>query len=280
MALTGTRSCARSPAGATRSTGPRPRSAGRLAGVDTRDGRRVVAASEGALRPLSGPARPTARHSAAGPRGSSARSPSACSCPPGSPRSTSTPCPRGPPSGGRRAGRPARLLPARVERAGLKPGTSSPSCAGPIGLMLCACATDAGGYVAAVGGRTSGTRSRRLSARGRPTPPTPTCHRGRRDAEARREALDSSSPAAPSLLVGWPGPGADRRRRRSDPPRGADLCGAVGDAPAAFPCSARLPGERRISVGAARHARGAALDGVADLLADPPEDYLKAAVHP
>ncbi|TMC46900.1 MAG: hypothetical protein E6J20_20515, partial [Chloroflexi bacterium] len=43
-----------------------------------------------------------------------------------------------------------------VERAGVTPGSLVAVLgAGPIGLMLCACVTDAGGYVAAVGGRTS-----------------------------------------------------------------------------------------------------------------------------
>ena len=153
--------------------------------------------------------------------------------------------------------------------------------AGPIGLMLCACATDAGGYVAAVGGRTS--RHALAAAFGaRPADPTDAdvVIEAAGTPQARRDALELVQPGGTVVLVGTPEPAepiaADAERIHREE---LTLCGAVRPCPAAFPCSARLPGERRLSVGAARHARGAARR-VADLLADPPEDYLKAAVHP
>ena len=60
---------------------------------------------------------------------------------------------------------------------------------------------------------------------------------------------------------------------------GVTLCGAAGHTPRhfraalAFLASGAYPWERLIT-----HA--VPLDGVAALLADPPEDYLKAAVYP
>lgn len=169
-----------------------------------------------------------------------------------------------------------------VERATVRPGSLVAVLgAGPIGLMLCACVTDAGGYVAAVGGRTS--RHALAAAFGaRPADP--------RDAdivieaagtpEARRDALELVQPGGTVLLVGTTEPAepiaADAERIRSEE---LTLAGAAGHAPRhfraalAFLASGAYPWERLIT-----HA--VPLDGVAALLADPPDDYLKAAVRP
>ena len=169
-----------------------------------------------------------------------------------------------------------------VERAGLGPGSLVAVLgSGPIGLMLCACATDAGGYVAAVGGRTS--RHALAAAFGaRPADP--------RDAdvvieaagtpEARRHAFELVQPGGSVLLVGSTDPGepiaADAERIAREE---LQLRGAAGHAPRhvraalAFLASGAYPWERLIT-----HEVG--LDGVAALLADPPDDYLKASVRP
>ncbi len=169
-----------------------------------------------------------------------------------------------------------------VERADVKPSSLVAVLgAGPIGLMLCACATDAGGYVAAVGGRTS--RHALAAAFGaRPADPTDAdvVIEAAGTPQARRDALELVQPGGTVVLVGTPGPAepiaADAERIHREE---LTLCGAVGHAPRhfraalAFLASGAYPWERLVT-----HA--VPLDGVADLLADPPEDYLKAAVHP
>jgi L-iditol 2-dehydrogenase len=169
-----------------------------------------------------------------------------------------------------------------VERADVRPSSLVAVLgAGPIGLMLCACVADAGGYVAAVGGRTS-RHSLAAAFGARPADP--------RDADivieaagtpqARRDALELVQPGGTVVLVGTPEPGepiaADAERIR----RGElTLCGAAGHAPRhfraalAFLTSGAYPWERLIT-------HSVSLDGVASLLADLPEDYLKAAVDP
>ncbi len=169
-----------------------------------------------------------------------------------------------------------------VERAALRPGSLVAVLgSGPIGLLLCACVTDAGGYVAAVGGRTS-RHSLAASFGARPADP--------RDADlvieaagteqARRDALELVQPGGTVLLVGTTEPGepiaADAEQIRREE---LTLCGATGHAPRhvraalAFLASGAYPWERLIT-------HEVALEGVAALLADPPEDYLKAAVRP
>jgi threonine dehydrogenase-like Zn-dependent dehydrogenase len=169
-----------------------------------------------------------------------------------------------------------------VERAELGPGNLVAVLgAGPIGLMLCACVTDAGGYVAAVGGRTS--RHALAAAFGaRPADPhdADVVIEAAGTAEARREALELVQPGGTVLLVGSSEPGApiaaDAERIRREE---LDLRGTAGHAPRhvraalAFLASGAYPWERLIT-----HEVG--LDGVASLLADPPDDYLKAAVRP
>jgi threonine dehydrogenase-like Zn-dependent dehydrogenase len=169
-----------------------------------------------------------------------------------------------------------------VERANLRPGSLIAILgAGPIGLMLCACVTDAGGRVAAVGGRRE--RHALAAAFGaRPGDP--------RDAdvvieaagteEARRDALELVQPGGTVVLVGSPAPGeplpADAERVTREE---LSVCGAGGHAPRhvraalAFLASGAYPWERLVT-------HEVSLEGVAGLLADPPPDYLKAAVRP
>ena len=168
------------------------------------------------------------------------------------------------------------------ERAGLRPGNLVAVLgSGPIGLMLCACVTDAGGYVAAVGGRTS--RHALAAAFGaRPADPhdADVVIEAAGTAEARREALDLVQPGGTVLLVGSTEPeepiAADAERIRREE---LDLRGTSGHAPRhvraalAFLASGAYPWERLVT-----HEVG--LDGVASLLADPPDDCLKAAVRP
>jgi L-iditol 2-dehydrogenase len=169
-----------------------------------------------------------------------------------------------------------------VERARLGPGSLVAVLgAGPVGLMLCACATDAGGYVAAVGGRTS--RHALAAAFGaRPADPhdADIVIEAAGTAEARRDALELVQPGGTVLLVGSTGPGepfaADAERIRREE---LDLRGTAGHAPRhvraalAFLASGAYPWERLIT-----HEVG--LESVASLLADPPDDCLKAAVRP
>jgi len=153
--------------------------------------------------------------------------------------------------------------------------------AGPIGLMLCACVTDAGGYVAAVGGRTS--RHGLAAAFGaRPADP--------RDADivieaagtpqARRDALELVQPGGTVLFFGGLEPGTDfavdaYRLHYEE----LTLRGAFHHAPRhvraalAFLASGAYPWERLIT-----HEVG--LAQVPALFAEPPDDLLKAAVRP
>lgn len=169
-----------------------------------------------------------------------------------------------------------------VERAAVRPGSLVAVLgSGPIGLMLCACVTDAGGYVAAVGGRTS--RHALAAAFGaRPADPhdADVVIEAAGTPEARRDALELVQPGGTVLLVGTPEPAepiaADAERIRREE---LTLCGASGHTPRHFRAalailaSGAYPWERLIT-----HV--VPLDGVAPLLADPPDDYLKAAVAP
>jgi L-iditol 2-dehydrogenase len=169
-----------------------------------------------------------------------------------------------------------------VERAELRPGNVVAVVGtGPIGLMLCACLTDAGGYVAAVGGRTS--RHALAAAFGaRPADPhdADLVVDAAGTEQSRRVALDFVQPGGTVLLVGASDPGepiaAEAERVRLEE---LTLRGAAGHAPRhvrgalAFLASGAYPWERLVT-----HEVG--LDGVAGLLADPPPDCLKAAVRP
>lgn len=169
-----------------------------------------------------------------------------------------------------------------VERAEIRPGdVVAVLGTGPIGLMLCACVADAGGWPVTVGGRPE--RHRLAPAFGaRPGDP--------RDAnvvieaagaeEAWRDALELVKPGGTVLFFGGLERGAelavDAYRLHYEE---LALRGSFHHTPRhvkaalAFLASGAYPWERLIT-----HQVG--LEGVAALLGDPPHDYLKAAVRP
>jgi len=153
--------------------------------------------------------------------------------------------------------------------------------AGPIGLMLSACVADAGGRPTIVGGR---PERRELA-------PLFGAHAGDgRGADVVIEAIGAERAWRAAVELARPGgtvvffgglpreaaPPVDAYRLHYDE---LTLRGAFHHTPAtvraalAFLASGAYPWERLIT-----HRVG--LDGVADLLADPPRDYLKAAVVP
>jgi L-iditol 2-dehydrogenase len=169
-----------------------------------------------------------------------------------------------------------------VERAALEPSRSVAVLgAGPIGLMLCACAADAGARPVLVGGRPQ-RRGLAQAFGARPG--------DGRDADVVIEATGSEQ--------GWRDAVSLARRGGtvvlfSGLPSGTEvpldayrlhyeeltLRGAFHHTPStvraalAFLASGAYPWERLVT-----HEVG--LDGVARLLAEPPRDYLKAAVRP
>lgn len=167
-----------------------------------------------------------------------------------------------------------------VEAAGVAPGdTVAVIGLGPIGLMLCACTADAGGWPVGVGSRPE----RRALA---PTFGAETGDGVGADivieaagtAAAWRLALERVRPGGTVLAFG----GLPREERvEVDPYRihyeEVTLRGAFHHTPRhvraalAFLGSEAYPFERLVT-----HQVG--LEGVAGLLADPPRDYLKAAV--
>ncbi len=169
-----------------------------------------------------------------------------------------------------------------VERADVKPGqVVAVLGVGPIGLMLCACVADAGGWPVTVGGRPE--RHRLAPAFGaRPGDP--------RDADvvieaagteqAWRDALELVQPGGTVLFFGGLELGTelavDTYRLHYEE---LTLRGCFHHAPRhvraalAFLASRAYPWERLIT-----HEVG--LEDVAALFADPPRDYLKAAVRP
>ena len=169
-----------------------------------------------------------------------------------------------------------------VERAEVRPGDRVTILgAGPIGLMLCACVRDAGGTAAVVGGR----------AERRELVPAFGGHTGDGEGadvvieaagteEAWQGALELVRPGGTLLYFGGREPGAklrvDAHRLHYEE---LTLRGAFHHAPRhvraalAFLASGAYPWERLVT-----HRVG--LEGVAALLADPPRDYLKAAVVP
>ncbi|MHB1242931.1 MAG: zinc-dependent alcohol dehydrogenase [Gaiellaceae bacterium] len=169
-----------------------------------------------------------------------------------------------------------------VERAGVEPGQRVAILgAGPIGLMLAACVADAGGRPEVVGGRperrelvplfggTAGDGERAdvaIEAAG--------------TEEAWRAAVDLVRPGGTVVYFGGREHGADLtvdayRLHYEE----LTLRGAFHHAPRhvraalAFLASGAHPWERLVT-----HRVG--LEGVAALFADPPRDYLKAAVIP
>ncbi len=169
-----------------------------------------------------------------------------------------------------------------VERAEVRPGNVVAVLGtGPIGLMLCACVADAGGYPVAVGGRPERHALAAIFG-ARPGDPhdADVVVEAAGSEEARRQALELVQPGGTVLLLGALQPGellgADVGRLRNDE---LTLRGSAGHAPRhmraalAFLAGRAYPWERLIT-----HEVG--LDGVSALLAHPPPDLLKAAVRP
>jgi L-iditol 2-dehydrogenase len=171
-----------------------------------------------------------------------------------------------------------------VARAGIEPGdTVAIVGAGPIGLMLCACARDAGGRPVVVGGRPE-----RRELAGHFGASNSLLQGARADvvieaagtAQAWRDAVGLVRPGGTVLFFsGLPGDAeaaVDAHRLHYEE---LTLRGAFHHTPAtvraalAFLASGAYPWERLIT-------HRVPLEGVAALLADPPADYLKAAVIP
>jgi L-iditol 2-dehydrogenase len=165
-----------------------------------------------------------------------------------------------------------------VERAELEPGQAVAVLGpGPIGLMLCAAARDAGAHVVAVGGR---AERRELAPE---FGAQPGDGRGADvvieavgTAEAWRDALELVRPGGTVVFFGGREVAVDTFRLHYEE---LTLRGAFHHTPRhvraalAFLASGAHPWERLVT-----HRVG--LEGVAGLFADPPPDLLKAAVLP
>jgi L-iditol 2-dehydrogenase len=167
-----------------------------------------------------------------------------------------------------------------IERAGIEAGqTVAVVGPGPVGLMLCAAARDAGANVVAVGGR----RERRELAREfDATPGDGTCAdvvvEAAGTAESWANAVELARPGGTVVFFGGREHGSelavDTFRLHYEE---LTLRGAFHHTPRtvraalAFLVSGAYPWERLVT-----HQVG--LEGVATLLADPPRDLLKAAV--
>ena len=165
-----------------------------------------------------------------------------------------------------------------VERAEVEPGrTVAVLGPGPIGLMLCAAARDAGAHVVAVGGR---AERRELAPE---FGAAPGDGRGADvvieavgTGEAWRDALDLVRPGGTVVFFGGREVAMDTFRLHYEE---LTLRGAFHHTPRhvraalAFLASGAHPWERLVT-----HRVG--LEGVAGLFADPPRDLLKAAVVP
>ena len=165
-----------------------------------------------------------------------------------------------------------------VARAGVQAGdTVAILGAGPIGLMLCACAADAGGRPVVVGGRPErrelaplfgGTAGNGEGA--------DVVIEAAGTEQAWQDAIRLARPGGTVLFFGGREASVDTFRLHYEE---LTLRGAFHHTPArvraalAFLASGVHPWRHLIT-----HEVG--LDGVATLLADPPADYLKAAVYP
>jgi L-iditol 2-dehydrogenase len=169
-----------------------------------------------------------------------------------------------------------------VDRAGVREGdTVAIIGLGPIGLMLCACVADAGGRPVAVGGRPERRALAPLfGAVADEAVGADVVIEAAGTVEAWRDALALVRPGGVVLAFG----GLPRDVRvEVDPFRihyeEIQLRGAFHHTPRhvraalAFLASGAYPFERLVT-----HRIG--LDGVAGLMANPPRDYLKAAVVP
>ncbi len=167
-----------------------------------------------------------------------------------------------------------------VARAEVKPNdTVAILGAGPIRLMLCACVADAGGRPVVVGGRPERRELAPLFGARSGTEPDVVIEAAGTE-QAWRDAIELVRSGGTVLLFGGlpseATPAVDSYRLHYEE---LTLRGAFHHTPAtvraalAFLASGAYPWERLIT-----HQVG--LDGVAALLADPPRDYLKAAVVP
>jgi len=169
-----------------------------------------------------------------------------------------------------------------VGRAAIEPGdTVAILGAGPIGLMLCACSADAGGRPVVVGGRPERRElAEHFGARTGPSHGADVVIEAAGTEQAWHDALALVRPGGTVVFFGGLPRGAqlpvDTYRLHYEE---LTLHGAFHHTPAtvraalAFLASGAYAWERLIT-----HRVG--LDGVAALLADPPRDYLKAAVIP
>jgi L-iditol 2-dehydrogenase len=169
-----------------------------------------------------------------------------------------------------------------IERAGIRPGQMVAVLGvGPIGLMLCAAARDAGGHVVAVGGR---AERRELAAAFGAEPGdgrgADVVIEAAGTEAAWTEATDLVRPGGTVLFFGGLPRGTavpvDAYRLHYEE---LTLRGAFHHAPRhvraalAFLASGAAPWERLVT-------HRVSLDGVVPLLEDPPRDLLKAAVVP
>ena len=163
-----------------------------------------------------------------------------------------------------------------VERAELEPGqTVAVLGPGPIGLMLCAAAKDAGVHVVAVGGRAERRElAREFGAEPGDGRGADVVIEAVGTAEAWRDALELVRPGGTVVFFGGREVAVDTFRLHYEE---LTLRGAFHHTPRhvraalAFLASGAHPWERLVT-----HRVG--LEGVAGLFADPPPDLLKAAV--
>jgi L-iditol 2-dehydrogenase len=169
-----------------------------------------------------------------------------------------------------------------VERAEVKPGqVVAVLGVGPIGLMLCACVADAGGYPVTVGGRPE--RHRLAPAFGaRPGDPADAdvVIEAAGTEQAWRDALELVQPGGTVLFFGGLEAGTqiavDTYRLHYEE---LTLRGSFHHTPRhvraalVFLASGAYPWERLIT-------HEVSLEGLPGLFADPPRDLLKAAVRP
>jgi L-iditol 2-dehydrogenase len=165
-----------------------------------------------------------------------------------------------------------------IDRAGIREGqTVAVLGLGPIGLMLCAAAKDAGANVIAVGGRAE-RRALAADFGGHPGDGkgADVVIEAVGSEEAWHDALDLVRPGGTVLFFGGRELAVDTFRLHYEE---LTLRGAFHHTPAkvraalAFLASGAHPWKKLVT-----HQVG--LDGVAALLADPPGDHLKAAVLP
>jgi L-iditol 2-dehydrogenase len=165
-----------------------------------------------------------------------------------------------------------------VERAELEPGrTVAVLGPGPIGLMLCAAAKDAGAHVVAVGGRAERRElAREFGAEPGDGRGADVVIEAVGTAEAWRDALELVRPGGTVVFFGGREVAVDTFRLHYEE---LTLRGAFHHTPRhvraalAFLASGAHPWERLVT-----HRVG--LEGAAGLFADPPRDLLKAAVVP